>query len=824
MNCSCSTYRLLYVALLCCAMIPCSPRGLGDVPDFEADVLPILKSHCFACHGNGASEGNLVLDAFHSNAEAQQKPVVWWNVLKNVRAGVMPPPGEDRLTDEERDVLARWVKFGAFQTDPEDVDPGRAPVRRLNRAEYGNTVSDLMGIPFDASLLFPPDDSGFGFDNVGDALSFSPLLMEKYLRASQSIVDQAVPKFTWLAPSKKIEGSKFRDDDRNLNGSGLSGRDPAHVQTKLELEQGGKYSVRTRIRLHGSFEFDPSRYEVVLRIDGVEKTRNEYGWDENKLVKADFPETIEAGEHELSLELIPIPLTGDQKAPPDAWVRFEIEDVTLEGPEGALGKDHPPNYRRFFPEESPPTNPEQRRTYAFGVLQRFAKRAFRGPVANDTVERLVEIAVAAWKQPDATFESGVGQAMVAVLASPRFLFRMEAPSTAVPAGVRFADVSEYELASRLSYFLWSSMPDDELFRLADQNQLRVQVSSQIDRMLKDDRARDSFRNFVGQWLRTRDVMQVALDPIAVLGLQDEYEELRSRFRGRRPQPGVELPPEEQKARDRLRELRELSDRYGDELRRAMQKETELCFEHIARNNLSVLDLLSSDYTFVNETLASHYGLEPVKGKEMRRVSLPADSPRGGVLGHGSMLVVTSNPTRTSPVKRGLFVLENLLGTPSPPAPPDVPELGEAAKKFGDKQPSLRELLAAHRESALCASCHARMDPLGLALENFSALGTWRTEESGQPVDASGQLITGESFRDVRELKRILREQRSEDFYRCLTQKMMTFAIGRGLEYSDEHTIDLIVARLQGSNGQFRDLIEGIVMSAPFQKRRVNSQP
>ncbi len=812
-----------FCCAICCllACIFTSTVSADDIPDYETNIVPILKAHCFKCHGDGASEGSLVLDQFANNAMAQQKPEVWWNVLKNVRAGVMPPPEEPRLTAQERDLLTRWIKFSAFRIDPEEIDPGPNVARRLNRSEYGNTVTDLMGIDFDETLLFPPDDSGFGFDNVGDALSFSPLLMEKYLRAAQSIVEQAVPKATWIAPAQKISGGEFRDHDKNRDGNSVSGKESFLLRKSFHIKAAGLYVVRNEVRLHGSFEFDPARYTVVFRIDGQEKTRNEYGWDENKLVKSELTEELISGDHELSFELLPIKpdATAEEASNKDSFVRFEIDTVRIEGPQGAVGTEHPRGYERFFTRDSPPADPEQRRQYAADVLQRFTAKAFRSPSNSATIERLLAICDTAWQQPDATFESGIGEAMVAVLASPRFLFRVE--STELPrGGSRFSDVSEYELASRLSYFLWSTMPDVELLQLAEKQQLRRQLSSQVERMLRDDRSKEFLRNFVGQWLRTRDVTQVTVDAIAVLGFQQEYDELRAKFRGRgRVREGEKLSAEEEQQRARARELREISDKFGQELKRAMQKETELCVEYVARENRSVLELLDSRYTFLNEALAEHYGIPGVEGQEMRKVDLPEDSPRGGILGHGSMLLVTSNPTRTSPVKRGLFILDNLLGTPSPPAPPNVPELAEAARKFGEREPTPRELLAAHRESALCSSCHSRMDPLGLALENFSAVGTWRTEEKGTPIDASGQLISGESFNDVRELKRILRENRASDFYRCLTQKMLIFATGRGLEYADEHTVDLIVKRLETGEGRFTELIEGIVLSAPFQKRR-----
>ena len=807
----------------------CGPALAADdeVPDFLSGILPILKSHCFECHGNGATEGNLALDEFTTEPLALAKPQIWWNVLKNVRSQVMPPADHDRLTPSEIDQLASWIKFRAFLIDPDSPDPGRTAVRRLNRTEYGNTVSDLMEIRFDATILFPPDDSGFGFDNVGDALSFSPLLMEKYLHAAQSIVDRAVPIETWVMPAQEFSGRDFRDSDRNISGEGLSSTKPAHAKRKVSIDADGMYKVNVTVKLHGSFEFDASRYSVVFRIDGEDRSKNEYGWDESKLLSYEFQEEWTVGDHELAFELIPVASEKSATAAEpgeSTYARFEVNSVRIEGPQGTAKLVHPANYARFFPREAPPTDGAERNAYAAEILRRFGTRAFRGTVHPSTVDRLVAIAAVAWEEPDATFESGIAQAMTAILASPRFIFRLESPSPD-DAAKAIANVDELGLASRLSYFLWSTMPDDELFELAQQGKLREQLSGQVARMLKDRRSNEFVRNFVGQWLRTRDVTQVNVDPIAVLGYQEEYEELTAQFRGRRSRAfGRDLTPEEQKTRDRFRELRGIAEVFDDELKRAMQRETEMCVEHIARENLSLLDLLDSNYTFVNEKLAEHYGIPDIQGRDMRRVELPSDSPRGGVLSHASMLMITSNPTRTSPVKRGLFILDNLLGTPSRPAPPGVPALEDSAGRFGDRKPALRELLAAHRESPLCASCHNQMDPLGLALENFNALGMWRENDGNERINASGTLITGAAFQDVRELKRILRERHASDFYRCVTQKMLTFATGRGLEYTDEQTVDLIVQRLQDSGGEFNDLMDGVIASAPFQKIRNPAYP
>jgi hypothetical protein len=356
-----------------------------------------------------------------------------------------------------------------------------------------------------------------------------------------------------------------------------------------------------------------------------------------------------------------------------------------------------------------------------------------------------------YAEPNRTFEEGIAHALVAVLASPRFLFRLESAGPG-QGDARYAAIDEISLASRLSYFLWSTMPDEELFALAEADKLRGELPAQLRRMLADPRSGEFVRNFVGQWLRTRDVTQVSVDPIVVLGYQGEYEKLQEQVRSRRRAPFArKLSPEDEQLRKRFGELRAVQERFGDEMRQSMRRETEMSIEHIMREDRSLIELLDCDYAFVNERLATLYDIPNVKGNDLRRVQLPPDNPRGGILTQASFLLVTSNPTRTSPVKRGLFVLDNILGTPVAPAPAGVPDLEESAKKFAGQEPPLRELLAAHRESALCASCHSRMDPLGIALENFNALGMWRNQEQKQPIDTSGKLITGEEFTSIREL-------------------------------------------------------------------------
>jgi hypothetical protein len=499
--------------------------------------------------------------------------------------------------------------------------------------------------------------------------------------------------------------------------------------------------------------------------------------------------------------------------------------VQLQGPQEKEHWVRPKNFELFFWKD-PPEGKAQRREYAREVLSRFAKKAYRRPVDERTVERLATIAENVYTQPGKRFEDGVAHAMVPVLASPRFLFRVEETESS-RAGKPHPRVDEFALASRLSYFLWSTMPDEELLRLAERGELRNNLGAQMKRMLADGRSQELIENFGGQWLQTRDVDGIDINARVVLardsGMDRDFRATRRRLE--ELQAKAELTPEEQRERDQIIEARRrrFANRANIELdrdlRRALRQETEMCFAYVMREDRSVLELIRSDYTFLNERLARHYGITNVSGSEMRRVTLPEDSPRGGVLTHGSVLIVTSNPTRTSPVKRGLFILDNILGTPPPPPPGNVPPLEESDKEIENRRPTLREVLTIHREKPLCNSCHNRMDPLGLALENFNALGMWREKERGQPIDAAGKLITGESFQGIRDVKRVLATEHRTDFYRCLTEKLLTYALGRGLDYYDVHTVDQIVERLEREQGRFSAALMGVIESAPFQKRR-----
>jgi len=647
----------------------------GEIP---VEVREILRNRCSDCHADGAKKGGVAFDAHGSDEKLMADKALWHRVLKNVRAGLMPPPDKkSQPSAEERAKLQQWIKSGVFALDPAQPDPGRPVLRRLNRTEYRNTIKDLTGVEFRVQDEFPSDDSGHGFDNIGEVLTVSPMLLEKYLAAARSIVTDAL----------------------------------ASHRSKL--------------------------------------------------------------------------LPGDVPAEADA-----------------------------------------RRTYARERLTEFTARAFRRPAEPETGGRLLKMTESVWAQPDKSVDDGLAPAMEAVLASPRFLFLEE--FTLPPAlGQKHPLLDEYSLAARLSYFLWSTMPDSELLKLAGDGRLRGNLGVQFERMLKDDRSRAFVRNFSGQWLQSRDVETIPIDARLVL-LREEKPDpeavaARKRFFELRNKREQERTKEEEEEMKRMRDIfRRGPDRFRDakfhrEVRRDMLQETEMYFAHILHENRPLTEFIASDYTFLNERLAKHYGVPGVEGGDMRRVTLPPDSPRGGVLTQGAVLAVTSNPTRTSPVKRGLFLLDNILGTPPPPPPPDIPPLEEPGRGR-IAEGTLRQTLEKHRADALCASCHNRMDPLGLAFENFNAMGQWREQEHGQAVDAAGKLVSGESFKGAAELKKVLVENHRDAFHRCFTEKLLTYALGRGLDWRDEATLDLLIAKLNANEGRFLPLLRAVIESDAFQRR------
>jgi len=801
---------------IACAGLP------ARADDFAGAVQPLIENYCYDCHADGTSKGNVAFDEFKSPEARLADHDFWLKVLKNLRAEVMPPAKKPQPTAEELTAIEQWIKRSVFKLDPQNPDPGRVTLRRLNRVEYQNTIRDLMGVEFRAFEEFPPDDTGYGFDNIGDVLTTSPLLLEKYMDAAETIVTKAVPTVTRKVAEQRAAGTEFKSEDGKTDARSVSFYKPVTVSRTFRTEKAGEYRLMIDAEIDGDFVFDPGRAKLSFTLNGAPLLAEEHKWQNDFKVVREYVQELPAGEHMVTFTLEPL-VPEDQKK---TSVDFRLRSVTLQGPLAKKDWVHPPNYERFFTRDEPPADAAGRKAYAQETLRRFATQAYRRPVDEPTVEKLVAIAESEYGQPGKTFEAGVGRAIVAVLASPRFLFRTE-DVLAPEAPGRHPLVDEYALASRLSYFLWATMPDAELLGLAGNGELRKNLPAQVKRLMADKRSNEFVNNFVGQWLLARDVEGISINERSVLardsGQDREQERSRARFAELRDIPPEQLTEEQKKeleeTRASFRRRRGPTVELNGELRVAMRRESELVFDHIVREDRSILELINSDYTFLNERLANHYGIPDVKGNEMRKVALPPDSPRGGVLTQGSVLVVTSNPTRTSPVKRGVFLLDHILGTPAPPPPADVPALEDSEKAFTDREPSLRETLEQHRNNALCKSCHDRMDPLGLALENFNALGMWRETERKQPIAPEGVLVTGEKFTNIRELKLVLATERRLDFYRCLTEKLLIYALGRGLDYYDTQAMDEIVERLQRQEGRFSALLSGVIESAPFQRRR-----
>lgn len=836
--------------------LPLLARAADPVLDsFRQEIQPVLDRYCFDCHGNGHNKGGVTLDEFSSEA-AVRDHALWLRVLKNTRSGIMPPADEEPLPAETTALISSWIKKRAFGLDARQPDPGRVTVRRLNRVEYRNTIRELTGVDFDTQKEFPADDTGHGFDNIGDVLTISPMLLEKYLDAAQAIIASAVPTQPRVVAERRIKGADFallkveaptaigpltadstgappppppaelKRPVPAVEGSALelSYYTPATVATTYPVVHAGKYQVVVNLQAIERYvddQFDLNRCRLLFKSDGETLLDREFVRESGKPFEFVFDREWAAGDHPLTVEIQPLGPDREQKR----LLRISLKAVTIRGPFIEKYWVQPASYTRFFPGKVPDAKPDRLR-YAHELLEKFATRAFRRPVDQPTVERLVSMVDDVMAQPDRTFEAAVAQAMTAVLASPRFIFREEETEVA-GAGQVYPNVDEFSLASRLSYFLWSSMPDDELFRLAGAGQLRANLSAQLERMLHDPRANELVKHFTGQWLQARDIPTVPINTFEVFVREHpspESEKAREVFRRIVRIPEDKRTPQEAAdflaARKTFQAFSRLpKPALTEELREAMQQETEMYFARVILENRSLLELIESDYTFLNDKLAKHYGIEGVTGSAMRQVTLPADSPRGGVLTQGTVLAVTSNPTRTSPVKRGVFILDAILGTPPAPPPPNIPPLENVASKEELSKMSLRETLALHAKNAQCRSCHNRMDPLGLALENFNAMGQWRDAELNQPIAPAGQLITGEAFANIRELKHILATKHSRDFYYCFSEKLLTYALGRGLEYYDIETLDQLVAQLEANGGRPVALISGIVNSAPFQQRR-----
>ncbi len=744
----------------------------GESLDFQKEVNPFFKKYCAACHNNDEKMGDVVLDQFQSaQAVVTQRPM-WQKILEILQAEEMPPEGEPQPSDDERGKITAWIEQELAKFDcTKMTDPGRVTIRRLNRVEYNNTIRDLMGVDFQPAADFPSDDVGYGFDHIGDVLSMSPLLMEKYLAAAEKIVETAIwAEDPYRAPRKTFDAAALEQ----TTGGGLHGPKLRVLASNGEVFAEHEFPAEGEYLLIGEVyaqQAGPDPALMELRLDGKTlKTIRVTAGKESPGVY-EVRTRIPAGKHRVALAFVNDYYQPDHEDPKLRGDRnLFVTSLSVQGPIETMPQELPETHKRIvFCDLRSEDDPLK---CARAILEKFITRAFRRPVTEDELKLYMKLGGQVIEE-GGTLEQALQVVLKTVLVSPHFLFRIELDDHSDDAKP-IRDLNDYELASRLSYWLWSSMPDDELFAAAQRGELGkpLVLKTQISRMLADPKAGALVENFAGQWLQLRSLQEAA--------------------------PDAKVFPE-----------------FDDELRVAMRKETELFFAEAIRADLSILDFLDAKFTFLNERLAKHYGIDGVSGDEFRRVEL-AETPRAGILTHASILTITSDPTRTSPVKRGKWILENILAAAPPPPPPDVEQLpeDEAAVASG----SLRKRLEIHRNKPVCASCHEKMDPLGFGFENFDAIGRWRTKDAGFDIDASGTLPDGSEFGGPLELLSVLKAQK-EAFCRCLTEKMLTYALGRGLEYYDECAVDSISARMAENGYRFSTLFLEIANSDPFRKRR-----
>jgi hypothetical protein len=740
-----------------------------------------VGAYCADCHNDQLKTGGVTLEHASSGNVASQAALLE-RVLHKLRAGEMPPPGNPAPDAAQRASLVEWLESQLDAASAAHPNPGAPAIHRLNKAEYSNSIRDLLGLDMDHSAGLPADDSGYGFDNIGDVLTVSPLHMEKYISSARRISRLAVGT---LKASTAIE--KF----------------PARIPQNDSLDE-MPIDERGEVLLWRYFPFD-AEYSIVVRVRGnpapglpAPKLDVRLDGKRVKLIDAEI-DTAEANQGTRSIELrMPLPAGehsigagflsesakletgagggrgGAPPTPPPPVNGVSVDYISIGGPYNPTGPGNTESRKRIF--ICRPKAGESEDVCARQILGALARRAYRRPVTAADTDPLMKL-FAAGRADGGHFDSGVEMGLSGILVSPEFLFRVEkTPATLsnVAAKGSTYHLADLDLASRLSFFIWSSIPDEELLGLAEKNKLHdpAVLSAQVRRMLADAKSKALVENFAGQWLRLRNVADWKPDP-------DKFKEV------------------------------------DETLRNAFERETELFFENIVAEDRSVLEFIDADYTFLNERLAKYYGIQGVKGSYFRRVALKGPE-RGGILTQASVLMVTSYPTRTSPVLRGKWILESILNAPPPPPPPNVPTLDETTSTSAK---SLRETFEKHRANVACASCHSRLDPLGFSLENFDAGGKYRSKEGDEPIDASGNLPDGTVIDGVAGLKKLL-VARKDEFVEGLADKLLTYALGRGLEYYDQPVVRDIRRQAEANDYRFSSLVLAIVNSIPFEMRRV----
>lgn len=749
----------------------------------------LVETYCVGCHNDRARTGGLSLQA----ADLKNVPSgaeTWEKVIRKVRAGMMPPPGTKRPEPAALDGFAQFLETSLDRAAAASPRPGRPAMHRLNRAEYANAIDDLLALDIDPAATLPPDDESSGFDNIADVLTIPPSLMERYLSASWNISRLAVGNMGITPTTSTYRARPDLSQDQHLEGMPLGTRGGMLVKHNFALD--GEYTIKVRL-WRNTFDLmrgmeDP--HDIEIAMDGVRLQLVTVGGKQDFGTMAENPGTfgaaldqrltvripVKAGTHTITAATV-LKSNAHRDDLIKPFIRTTVDGldimgdpsldrITIEGPFSQTGSGDTASRRRIF--VCRPATPKAELACATKILSTLARQAYRRPVDAASLDTLLGF----YKQGRAgkgNFDGGIESALQFILASPEFLFRVQPdPQKVASNGVYRLD--DLALASRLSFFLWSSIPDEPLLAVAAQGKLkdRAILEQQVKRMLVDPRSRAFIANFAEQWLHLRNLKNSS--------------------------PDLHAFPD-----------------FDDNLRRAMREETTLFFDSIIREDRNVLDLLNADYSFVNERLARHYGIPKIYGSQFRRIRIPEE--RRGLLGQASVLTVTSYPNRTSPVERGKWILTNLLGVPPQPPPPNIPPLQENGED--GKPRSLRERMEQHRKDPVCAGCHKAMDPIGFALENFDGVGRWRTTEDGSKIDPSGTLFNGAQLDGISGLRRELLRQ-PDIFVGVMTEKMLTYALGRGLEYYDMPAVRKIVQKGRSDQYRFSSLIIGIAESVPFQ--------
>jgi len=735
-----------------------APKAPAAAP--AAPSAALLTQYCVTCHNARAKAGGLTLDAAELT-EVERHAETWEKVIRKLQTGMMPPSGSPRPARAAIDTFVTALQTRIDRAAAAQPFAGAPALHRLNRAEYGNAVRDLLALDVDASALLPPDDSAAGFDNNADVLGVSPALIEGYATAAAKISRLALGD-----PSIGLDRVTYRaagnlSQDEHLDGLPLGTRGGMIVRHTFPLD--ADYDLQIGPGRSGGIGA-----VVTARTQDIDITIDGQPLDLQGKTQVRLP--IAAGPHTIAVALVKRSHVDGADGVYDAPTRAPgISQMSIAGPFNARGPGNTPSRRRLL--VCTPSSAADESACAAKILNALATRAYRRPVPASGPEMDTLLGFYRAGREAGSFDSGIQRAVARVLVDPNFLFRFEREPANVAAGAPFR-ISDLELASRLSFFLWSSIPDEELRDAAVRGQLKnpAVLERQVRRLLADPRADALVSNFAGQWLFLRELKNVRPD----------------------------------------------SSDFDENLRRSFQTETELLFRTVMREDRPIVDLLDADFTFVDERLARHYGMEGIQGSRVRRVPLAADNPRRGLLGHGSVLTVTSAANRTSPVVRGKWVLDNLLGMPPPQPPPGV-ETNLEKDAAQVKATSLRQRLEMHRANATCASCHKVMDPIGLTLENFDHVGKWRTADGKSPIDATAQLVDGTRLDGPQTLRRALLD-RSDVFATVATEKLLTYASGRAVQYQDMPAVRAIVRDAARDKYRFSSLVLGIVKSTPFQMR------